>query len=490
MISTLLAACASFSAVGAAPSGSPRQALLIGNAAYPDGDAELSTPANDADKLSDTLQRLGFETEVEKNLGKKDLNNAIERFLQRLDAGSTAVLFFAGFGVQAGGKNYLIPIDAHIWSEDDAASQGVSLDGVLAKIAARGVKTRIVLVDASRRNPFDARFRSVPPGLAAPTSSAGTLGFYSAIGAIANDPSPSARNSLFVNEIVRQIGDAERNVAQALAAARDEIARQSKGQPAPLLDNGLEAPVWLDGNRRTSVAEAPKSLSKAALKTPEPAKNSEPVKALEPVKTPETPKISELRLTPDRPKLGPASPSAPIAEHKPLEVKAYLPSELELKTDLDARIARNPSDESSISRRGQLLALHRDYPAALADFERSTRLNPDNIDSWNNRCWIRAIVNDLPRALQDCNEALRRRPNFADALDSRGLVRFKQGDLNGAIEDYNEALKHNARHASSLYGRGLSRLRLGQADKADEDMAKARSINPTIESDYREYGLD
>ncbi|HEY8260102.1 MAG TPA: caspase family protein, partial [Methylosinus sp.] len=107
--STLLVACGFVSLSGAAPSGSTRQALLIGNAAYPDGDAELTTPANDADKLSEALQRLGFQTEVQKNLGKKEMESAIERFLQRLDAGSTALLFFGGYGVQAGGKNYLIP---------------------------------------------------------------------------------------------------------------------------------------------------------------------------------------------------------------------------------------------------------------------------------------------------------------------------------------------------------------------------------------------
>ncbi|ATQ68200.1 MULTISPECIES: caspase family protein [Methylosinus] len=486
--STLLAACAFFTAGGAAPSGSSLQALLIGNAAYPDGEAELTTPVNDAEKLSEALQRLGYQAEVVKNLGKKDMGDAIERFLQRLDSGSTAVLFFAGFGVQAGGKNYLIPVDAHIWSEDDVASQGVSLDDVLAKIAARNVKTRIVLVDAARRNPFDTRFRSVPPGLAAPRHSEGTLGFYSAVGAISNDP-PAAKNSLFVTEIVRKIGEADRDAAQALGAARDEIALQAKGQPAPVLDNGLAARVWLDGKPH---AGAP------ATKPPEtgPAPTSKPEPKLEP--KPDTkPATSRVESKPEtklEPKPDTKVESKP--EPKPVptcranEVKPYSSSELALKTDLDARIVRNPSDESSISRRGQLLALHRAYPAALADFERSTRLDPDNVESWNNRCWIRAIGNDLAHALQDCDEALRRRPSYADALDSRGLVHLKQGDLNGAVEDYTEALRANARHASSLYGRGLARRKLGQADKADEDLTKAKSINPSIAEDYREYCLD
>jgi outer membrane biosynthesis protein TonB len=498
-VTSTLLACAFISAGGAAPSGSPRQALLIGNAAYPDGEAELTTPANDADRLSEALQKLGFQAEVAKNLGKKDMEGAIERFLQRLDSGSTAVLFFAGFGVQAGGKNYLIPVDAHIWSEDDVAAQGLALDDVLAKIAGRNVKTRIVLIDASRRNPFDTRFRSVPPGLAVPQPGAGTLGFYSAVGAVTNDP-PAAKNSLFATEIVSKIGDSERHVAQALAAARDEIARQSKGQPAPLLQDGLEAPFWLDGNHKTSAAEAPKPPAKAPPKIPEtkPPEPVKPPKLAEPVKPAvEAPKTPEPAKQPDPPKVtmhaapsGAPTPPAPSAERKPVEVLAYSPAELALKSALDARIARNPSDEASISRRGQLLALHRDYSAALADFVRSTQINPDNVDSWNNRCWIRAIANDLAHALQDCNEALRRRPNYADALDSRGLVRFKQGDLNGAIDDYSEALRYNARHASSLYGRGLSRLKLGQSDKAGEDMTKAKSINPSIENDYRDYGLN
>lgn len=482
--STLLIACGFIAASGAAPSGSTRQALLIGNAAYPDGDAELTTPANDADKLSEALQRLGFQTEVQKNLGRKEMDGAIERFLQRLDAGSTALLFFGGYGVQAGGKNYLIPLDARIWTEEDVAREGVFVDGLLAKIAARKVETRILLVDASRRNPFERRFRSVSPGLAAPPSGAGTLAFYSAVGGVANDP-PAAKNSLFVTEIIRQIGDPERDVGKALAGARDEMRRQAKSEPAPHLENGLTAPVWLDGAARApGVARAPEAPVKPpeAPKAPEKPVAEKPAPA-KPVAIAPPPAPTSLKP--------PAPPAhAPTAERRPVEIKEYSSSELTLKAELDARISRNPGDESSISRRGQLLALHRQYAAALADFERSTKLNPDNVESWNNRCWIRAIANELARALDDCNEALRRRPDFADALDSRGLVRLKQGDLAGAIEDYNEALKRNARHASSLYGRGLSRLRLGQADKADEDFAKARTINPSIENDFKDYGVD
>lgn len=465
--SMLLAGCVFFSAGWAAPSAGPaRVALLVGNADYPDSDAELTTPVNDAEKLGETLTKLGFQIQLEKNVGKRAFETAIDRFVQRLEAGSTSLVFFAGMGMQAGGKNYLIPIDARIWTEEDVAREGVLVDDLLAKIAARKVETRIVIVDASRRNPFERRFRSVSPGLAAPAAGAGIVDLYSAVGALTNDP-PAARNSLFVTELIRQIGDPERNVAQAFAAVRDEIIRQTKNQQVPRLDNGLAASYWLDGNRRA--AEEP---AKAAPKAPEPP--LVPVKQVPPpAKAPE--------------------PAPAVVAPKPapkFEAKEYSAAEQTAKADLDARIARDPGDEASISRRGQLLALHREYSAALADFDMSTRLNPDNVESWNNRCWIRAIANEVSRALEDCNEALRRRPKFTDALDSRGLVRLKQGDPKTAIEDYNEALKIDPRHASSLYGRGLARLRLGQADKAGEDMAKARTLNPAIESDYKDFGLN
>jgi len=466
----------------AAASSSGRTALLIANAAYSDGDAELTTPVGDAEKLADALKRLGFQTQVEKNLRKKPMDDAIESFLNRAEPGSVAVFFFAGYGIQAGGKNYLIPIDPRIWNEADLQREGVSVEDIQAKLAKRDVRARIVILEAARRNPFERRFRSVSSGLAPSPSAPGLIRFYAAANTVLAD-APAAKTSIFVTELARQLTP-DRQAAQAFQAARDEISRLTNNQQVPYLTSGLAEPLWLDASEKpgaATIAEAPKPKSE-----PEPKSEARPVApAPKPVELPPKPIVEPFKK--------PAEPATLPAETHPAPVipaiKEYTPSEAARKAELDARIARNPGDEASISERGQLLALHRDYKAALADFEESTRLNSGNIQSWNNRCWVRAILNELSKALDDCNEALRRRPKFADALDSRGLVYLKQGNAEAAYADYSAALKFNPTHASALYGRGLARLRLGKEDDAEDDIAKAKSVDPSVEREFKDYGL-
>src|SRR5437588_7837180 len=74
----------------------------------------------------------------------------------------------------------MIPVDAQIWTEADVRRDGFSLETVLGEINSRGAGVKIALVDASRRNPFERRFRSFSAGLAPVIAPNGTLVMYSA----------------------------------------------------------------------------------------------------------------------------------------------------------------------------------------------------------------------------------------------------------------------------------------------------------------------
>jgi Flp pilus assembly protein TadD len=69
-------------------------------------------------------------------------------------------------------------------------------------------------------------------------------------------------------------------------------------------------------------------------------------------------------------------------------------------------------------------------------------------------------------------------------------VHLKKGALREALADYNTALDINPKHASALWGRGLARLKLGESRQAERDFFEARSLNPAIEREYAEYGLN
>src|ERR1700744_2610495 len=136
-----------------------RFALVIGNAKYPDADAPLKEPINDARDLADELKRDGFTVEIGENLTGDNMRRAFDRLYNKLRPGSVALVFFSGFGIQSTRQSYMIPVDAQIWTESDVRRDGVSLEAVLGEINNRGAGVKIALIDASRRNPYERRFR-------------------------------------------------------------------------------------------------------------------------------------------------------------------------------------------------------------------------------------------------------------------------------------------------------------------------------------------
>ena len=86
----------------------PRIALVVGNGAYRSN--RLENPARDARLVGETLDQLGFDTELVIDAGKAVLETAIVRLGERLEkAGPESVgfFYFAGHGIQHQGANYL-----------------------------------------------------------------------------------------------------------------------------------------------------------------------------------------------------------------------------------------------------------------------------------------------------------------------------------------------------------------------------------------------
>src|SRR5258705_7078199 len=141
-------------------------ALVIGNGHYPDASAPLAQPINDARALTASLRGNGFDVDVVEDASRDDMSRAIERLKSRIKPDSVVMLFFGGFGVQAGRESYMVPVDARIWKESDIRREGISVESVLEAIQERGARARLAVIDASRRNPYERRFRSFSHGLA------------------------------------------------------------------------------------------------------------------------------------------------------------------------------------------------------------------------------------------------------------------------------------------------------------------------------------
>ena len=105
----------------------------------------------------------GFDVDVVEDATKDDMARAIVRLKAKIKQDTVAMLFFGGYGVQVGRESFMIPVDAAIWKEADVRRDGVSIEQVLDAMTEKGAKAKLVVVDASRRNPYERRFRSYLP---------------------------------------------------------------------------------------------------------------------------------------------------------------------------------------------------------------------------------------------------------------------------------------------------------------------------------------
>src|SRR5712672_1522042 len=224
--------------VPSAAAGADRFALLIGNAKYPDADAPLKEPINDAREVADELNRDGFNVEVGENLTGDAMRRAFEKLYARIKPGSVPLIFFSGFGIQSNRQSYMIPVDAQIWTEPDVRRDGFSLETVLGEINNRGAGVKIALIDASRRNPFERRFRSFSAGLAPVIAPNGTLVMYSAaLSSVISDN--GGDHSLFVQELLKEIRVPDLMAEETLNRTRVGVTRASRSEQVPWISSSL-----------------------------------------------------------------------------------------------------------------------------------------------------------------------------------------------------------------------------------------------------------
>lgn len=473
--------------VPSAAAGAERFALVIGNAKYPDAEAPLKEPINDARDIADELKRDGFNVEVGENLTGDAMRRAFDKLYGRIKPGSVVLIFFSGFGVQSGRQSYMIPVDAQIWTEPDVRRDGFSLETVLGEINSRGAGVKIALIDASRRNPFERRFRSFSAGLAPVIAPNGTLVMYSAaLSSVVSDN--GGDRSLFVRELLKEIRVPDLMAEETLNRTRVGVTRASRSEQVPWISSSLaEDFSFIPGSGAKPagpVAALPPATSPPATSpqvTPQPASprvEPPPLPRVETPPLPPPPKPVEVsKPQPDKPAEKTEAPTAEALADDPT-IKS-----------LTAKLAANPDDASALYRRGQVYASKGAYSLAVKDFDHSLRLNPKDVEAYNNRCWVRTVIGELQAALKDCNEALRLRPNFVDALDSRGLVNLKSGQAKNAIADFNAALKINPRLTSSLYGRGLAKQRNGSISEGELDISNAKAMDPNIVKEFASYGV-
>jgi len=230
--------------------GASRIALVIGNGNYPDASAPLAQPINDARALTASLRRNGFDVDVVEDAGKDDMNRAIGRLKSKIRHDSVVMLFFGGYGVQVGRESYMIPVDAVIWKEADVRRDGFSIEQVLDVMKEQGARAKLVVVDASRRNPYERRFRKFSHGLAPIAAPDNALILTSATpGKVADDS--AGPYSVLMTELLNNLNanldtKTAAGVETVFNKTRVAISRASEGEQVPSVSSSLSEDVRLE----------------------------------------------------------------------------------------------------------------------------------------------------------------------------------------------------------------------------------------------------
>ncbi len=227
---------ATFSVIGQQPeelSVNPNQrvALVIGNSDYLTG--PLLNPVNDARAMANALRETDFDVIEYINLKTfADMKRAIREFGSKIQNGGVGLFYYAGHGIQVSGRNFLIPTEAEIYTEDEVEYESVDVGFVLAQMESANNRMNILILDACRNNPFARSWRSANQGLAFIHAPTGTLIAYATSpGSVASDG--TGENGLYTEQLLNQIRKKGMKIEDVFKNVRAGVVDRSGGLHTP-----------------------------------------------------------------------------------------------------------------------------------------------------------------------------------------------------------------------------------------------------------------
>jgi len=285
------AACLLFSVAASAAAEAPQKpmhgiALVIGQSRY-EHLAALPNPANDARAVDRLLGDLGFEVASVSDGDQARLSRALQRFVEDAADADVALLYYSGHGIEAGGENFLVPVEADPGALDDPVRKLVPVSAWIDRLKA-SVPVAIILLDACRTNPFppDATVRTAsgsqqiaPAGLAvtrgatplsgsadAPDSLGTVIGFAAAPGRAALDGDPGG-NSPYAAALLKHLAAGGFAFGDVMTMVAEEVYVRTGGRQQPWTNASLRrllyfgfAPEQAEGDEAAIRSERRKLL--------------------------------------------------------------------------------------------------------------------------------------------------------------------------------------------------------------------------------------
>jgi len=425
-----------------------KYALVIGNANYPRVEDRLANAVNDTNDISAALRELGFNVELKQNLQRLDMVREISAFMTRLgnNRNSEGFLWYAGHAMEISGEIFLFPLDVNIDNDELIKATSYSVNDLTRQFERLRNKVNVMVLDACRVPPSDARSRSAGDTTrvirTVPITPPDLFVMYStAPGTVALDGA-GRRNSPFAEAFLNNIRLAEPITIMATYVTSGTMT----------LTNNRQRP-HTSGSMGSSNAYY--SLNSSEVR-PNPQPNPTPTPNPSP-----TPDTTAATASYDR------------------GVVFFNRSDWDSAIrEFTEAIRLDPNYTDAYNNRGIACANKNDYNSAIVNFTQVIRLNPNYAIAYYNRGLAYHNQNDYNRAIADYSEAIRINSNNADAYYSRGIAYHNKHDYDRAIVDYNVAIRINPNNADYYLGRGNAYNRKQDYYSAIMDYEAALRIDP------------
>src|SRR5262249_17774313 len=469
-----------------------RVALVIGNSAY-QHTPRLDNPKNDATDMAAVLKQLGFQVIEGLDLDKTAFERKVRDFSVALRTAEVGLFFYAGHGLQVGGQNYLVPVDAKAETADALDWEMVPLT-LVQRTMERTERTNIISADACRNNPLarnlaramGTRSADIGRGLAQVESGTGTLiSFSTQPGNVASDG--AGRNSPFTGALAKRMATSNDDLSALLIEVRNDVIDATQNRQVPWENSSLRGRFYFNLAARPAPSAGP---------APQPSPHPQPSDAAQAWTVAERstdPAVLEAFIKYYGDTFYGAMARARLAELKRQQVAvAEPPNALSSPPGANpsaGSAAKPPADENDRQMRTRYAALvsqgntsvnNRDYDRAIADYSEAIRLVPTNAPAFFGRGSAYVNKGDNDRAIADYNEAIRLDPKFAFAFNNRGFAYFRKGDPDRAIADFSEAIRLDPKYALAFNNRGNAYLRKRDYDRPIADTSEPIRLDPNL----------
>jgi uncharacterized caspase-like protein len=233
-----------------------RIALVIGNGNYKYN--PLVNPVNDANDMAAALKKCNFTVIKTINATRREMRQSIRRFGEAIiESDAVGLFYYSGHAIQVEGENYLVPIGAGVYREDEVEDECLRVSSVLRKMETARNRLNIIVLDACRDNPFGGGFRSSTRGLAKMDAPVGSIfAFSTAPGSVAADG--TGRNGLYTSVLLKHMFTPNLEIGQLFRRVRIEVMAASENKQVPWESSCLTGNFYFNPGRGISVLDRPK----------------------------------------------------------------------------------------------------------------------------------------------------------------------------------------------------------------------------------------